>query len=174
MRKVFITIAIAVFIAALPSNLLARTQSGDVIKIGVINTQRILEESNIGRSVLNELEGLRLERKRELDALNAEIESLRRELDAQATILSTEARRTKEDELLRKQTTLRRKAEDYENELRMRQDNMLQTMTVRIEKILDTLGKEGGYTIILNEAIALYFSGEIDITNEVIRRLNAE
>lgn len=156
------------------SNIYSQIREGDVIKIGVINTQRILEESIIGKSIINELESLRLERKRELDTLSAEIDSLRRELDAQSSILSTEAKRTKEDELLRKQTALRRKAEDYDNELRVKQDDVLKTMTVRIEKILDTVGKEKGYTIILNEAVALYFSGEIDITDDVIKQLNAQ
>lgn len=174
MKKVHLLAVLLLVLPLLTNTIYSQSQEGDLIKIGVINTQKILEQSNIGRSIINELESLRLERKRELDALSAEIESLRRELDTQSSILSTDARRTKEDELLRKQTTLRRKAEDFDNELRMKQDSTLQTMTVRIEKILDSIGTEQGFTIILNEAVALYFSGEIDITDEVIRRLNAE
>jgi outer membrane protein len=161
-------------VPVLTQGLLAQSREGDVVKIGVINTQRILEESKIGKSIINELEALRMERKKELDSLNAEIESLKNSLETQSSLLSTEAKRNKEDELLKKQTTLRRKVEDYENELRSRQDTVLQTITVRIEKILDNLGKEQGYTIILNEAVALYFSAEIDITDEIIKRLNAQ
>ncbi len=174
MKRNYIAAILIFILPCIAGTIFAQSQEGDLVKIGVINTQRILEESKIGKSIINELESLRLERKKELDSLNAEIESLKSTLETQASLLSTDAKRTKEDELLKKQTTLRRKVEDYENELRTRQDTVLQTITVRIEKILENLGKEQGYTIILNEAVALYFSTEIDITDEVISRLNAQ
>jgi len=173
MKRTMLCFALLALLIA-PALFAQSAAGGDVIKIGVINTQKILEESKIGKSIISDLEALRDRRKKELDNLKAEIDSLKRELETQANLLSQEAKREKEDALLKKQTGLRRNAEDFDKELRVKQDNALKEITGKIEKILKAIGKEQGYTIILNEAVALYFSTDIDITNEVIQRLNAQ
>ena len=70
---------------------------------------------------------------------------------------------------------LNRLQEDVQQELGLRQNELTMEITEMIGQIIEVVGEEGGYTLIFNaiQSGLVYIGPTLDITDEIIRRLNA-
>lgn len=147
----------------------------DVAKIGVVDLQRVIDTSNVGKRSSEEIkrEGRRMERT--LAEKEAELEELKETLDQRAVVLSQEA-------LEEKNRVLRIKTNDFKS-LRKRYLERLKEMNVTLSnrikedvfEIVEDIGRRGGYQLVLERQIGgvVYAPTAIDITDKVIERYNA-
>ncbi len=144
------------------------------VKVGVLDLMKVIDLSEAGKKAKTEMNAkiktAEAEVKREQDKLLA----IKAEIEKQAPMLSptalAEKQRNYEDKLL----DFKRKLQDYEYELQMKDFELAQVILTQTKDIIDKIGKEEGYTIILertNSAV-LYFPSSVDITEKVIKELN--
>ena len=64
--------------------------------------------------------------------------------------------------------------QDVQQELGQRQAELVEPITQTVRQIIDTMGREEGYSLIFNMAQSglVYFDPVIDVTEEIIRRVN--
>jgi len=146
---------------------------GADLKVGYVDMQRALNESGIGKKAKADLEGLIKSKQTVIDEKGKEVEAFRKELDKQGTILSDEARKTKQDELDRKMRDYKRLVQDAQAEVKKKENELTGQILLEIRSIIKEIGKKENYTLILEnfQEVLLYVDKRIDLTDKVIKIL---
>ncbi len=141
-------------------------------KIAFIDSNRVLQESIGGKEVLKQLNDLRTKKQNEYNAKLKEITDLRNKYSTQRFALSEDALQKMLSEIEQKETALKRFQEDAERELANLQARLLKKLQDEVNPIINKLGGEGNYTLILDLATQgiIYYDKKADITDELIKR----
>lgn len=160
-----------IMIAALASSGLAQ----QIVKVGVVNSQEVLEKSAEGKRVLAQLQDKDKRNQAELSRRDAEIQDLQTRLNTQRLTLTPEALRNLSADLQRKQTERNRFYEDAGREMNELADRLFQRIQNELLPIIEQMGKENGLDVIfdLGKSGAIYFSPTVDLTADVIIRYDA-
>lgn len=147
---------------------------GKGLRVAVVNMQKVLNESTVGKSVRKKLEGQVAERQAGLDKEAAEIKRLQEELAKQGSLLSVEALTEKKKQLQVKQRDLARKYQDEEDLLVRRRGAALNDLVATVNGIVDEIAVKSGYQFVLDldGRLVLYSSERVDLTQQVITELN--
>jgi outer membrane protein len=139
------------------------------VKIGVIDTQRILKESkaaNSARAVfLKDVE----QKRKQLQEKQNEVQAMDEELKKEAKDMTPQARREKADDLAKELKELKRLKSDLEEELKKKDLELTQKLLTEIRDIVNEYSKKENYTIILEKRTLIAFDDIIDITDKIIR-----
>ena len=144
-------------------------------KIGVINSQMVLEKSAEGKRVIAQLQDRDKKSQADLGRLDNEIKSLETKLSTQRLTLTEEAGLQINSDLEKKKTDQKRLSEDAVRELQELQYRLFNKVQGELIPIIEGLGKEKGMDVIfdLAKSGAVYVNPVIDLTDEVIRRYDA-
>jgi len=145
------------------------------IKIGVVNSQQVLQQSVEGKNAISRLETKRKSNQDKLAKLDEEIRQLQTKLNTQRLTLTNEAILQLSSDLDKKQTERKRFAEDSVRELQDLQMRLFNRVQSELLPIIEQIGKEKNLDIIFDLANsgAIYFNPAIDLTQEVIKRYDA-
>ena len=145
----------------------------DIAKIGIVDFQRILSESEAGQQVQSKLQAKGREMETDLRALGKEIQELEEDLKQRATVISKEKREELQREMDIKKYDLKSKQKKYQSELRQLESKMLEKLQQEIFSLAEEIGKKQGYLLIIEKSAAVYYPESIDITDKVIEKYNA-
>ena len=146
------------------------------IKVGSVDIQKAVNECNAGKEAQKALikeaekfQGLIAEKQKEL-------QGMKESLEKQGLMLNPEARAGREKELQTNLRDFQRWGEDVQNELNQKRTEMEKNIFIGLQKVIQKLGAEEGYTVILekNENIVLFTSKSTDITDLVIKVYDAQ
>lgn len=152
---------------------------GKELKIGYIDSNRILTEYKGMADVQAKLEKAKAEWDRETRMREAELDSLRGEYDAQSLMWSEKTRQEKQKAMQEKYTAY----QQFVNEIvaptgkfAQRRMELLKPIYDKINGILDQIGKEGDYDFIFDVDIpaVVFAKPEYDLTDRVLEELNKE
>lgn len=144
----------------------------DVVKIGIVDLQKIFEESSAGKLVRSEINKKGKEMEADLKSKGGEIEELKKKLEREAAVMSREQRETKEREIEIKILDIKRLKGRYNDELLKLQNTKLESMKKDIFDVVQDMGKKGGYLLIIEKLGVLYSPNTIDVTEELIKQYN--
>lgn len=163
------SLALFLLMAALVSSGFAQQQT---IKIGVVNSQEVLEKSAEGKRVMVQLQEKDKQNQDRLVKLDAEIQDKQTKLNTQRLTLTQEAMANLAADIERKQTERKRFAEDSFREMQDLTNRLFQKIQNELLPIIEQLGKEKNIDIIfdLYKSGAIYFNPTTDLTDEVIKR----
>lgn len=144
-------------------------------KVAVINTEQVLLESQTGKAALAQLRELREAKEAEGQALQDEVQELRKRLTDGRLSLAEDKLAELEQQLEEKGIELRRFQDDATRELNKRRDEVLAEIDRKVLPIINQVGREQGYSLIFRkyESGLVFAADEVDITSEIIRRLDA-
>ncbi len=144
------------------------------VKLGIINSPLVLQNSIKGKEVISKLNALAQVNQKKYDELQKGINALEKELLNPA--LNTETRDRKTLDLQNKRTEQKRFAEDAQNDLTTERDKGFENIQKDVMPIIAKISQEMGLTLVLdltNAGIA-YFEPSIDITDKVIKAFDAK
>jgi outer membrane protein len=147
--------------------------AADVAKIGVIDLQKILENSNFGKSIQADLKKEKEKMESDLKQKGSEIEKIRQRLERESMVMSKEMRDDKEREQRIKINDFKTLQKRYRSDLQKLEANLMNQLKADIKELVETIGKKEGYLLIINKFGVLYAPGSIDITDKLIQKLNA-
>jgi len=166
-RLMFFTVLIILFGAG-------QAIGADVAKIGVVDLQRMVENSDAGKEIKAKITEQGKKMEAELKAKGAEIEELKKRLEREALVMSKEMREEKEREFRIKVNDIKTLQKKYEMELQKFQKDLMQGLQSDSQAIIDEIGKAGGYLMIMQKRGVLYAPSTVDITDEVIKKYNQQ
>jgi len=162
------------------------------IKIGYVDFQKILDESVVGKKAQQELEKKFGATKEMIKKKGEELQNLQNEIEKQKDVLSPLA-------LEEKKNLFAVKYKSYMQQKMMLQEQYnaefikhVKPMLEEISKIIKSVGKEKGYTMIFKYDVSshteesklveyllfptaiVYFDGGVDLTPEVLKRYDAK
>jgi len=145
------------------------------LKIGFVDVQKALNASSSGKTAVEKLRTLFEEKKAELEREKAAIEQRKDELDKQALLMNDATRREREDAIRRLERNWTRKINDSKEEMGKQEARYLDQIRVDLLKVIEELGREKGYLLILekNASAVMYAPVSIDMTEEVVKRYDA-
>ncbi len=145
------------------------------MKIGYIDIQKALNESEAGKEAKVVMESEYLKFQNEIAQRQGELQALQDNLQRQGLMLSEKARKEKEAEYQNKLKEFKRWGEDRQGELKQKEREITKAALKGLQAVVMKLGEEEKFTIILamSEAGILFASKEIDLTDRVIQIFNA-
>lgn len=148
----------------------------ETIKVGIVDLRRAFQESKSVEDAKRDLIQERDEKLRMLKSLQEELRRFVESLKSQRELLSEPVRLQKEAELRTKQRQLERLKSDSEQELNRQFLSINQLFLADAQKEIKGLGQDRGYTLIIdvNNDFVLYGSKKVDLTDQLIKRLNED
>ncbi|MGD0235148.1 MAG: OmpH family outer membrane protein [Syntrophorhabdales bacterium] len=167
-------VGMMVALAVMLSPVLVLGQTAQPVKIGYIDLQRVMLESEKGKEAKKGLMDEADKLKKTLDQRQDEIQKLKDALERQAATITPEARADKEKQYQTKLKDYQRLAGDYETELRQKDAETSQKILKDLEEVVKRLGDGEKYTLILERTQAgiLFGNTANDITEKVIALYN--
>ena len=153
----------------------APASAANVVKIGVFDLQRVINQSKKGQAAEKTLRTKYERIQKELKRSESELERLQKELESQGAMLSPDAKHEKEKTLKRKLRDFQDKYRDYTEEMKKVEYEKTQPIVDGILRAATQIGKEKGYTLILEaqKAGVIYAPDALDITDVVIKRFDS-
>lgn len=143
-------------------------------RLAVVDMDAVVRGTQAGRAMLTELEGLMQRKRSELEAAQNEAKAIR----AKAVELAASASQKQLADLQRqydeKMADLRRLRDEANQEVNKRRLELLDAFHKRALPVIGALGREQGYAVIWRkgEAGMLYVDSQLDLTAQVVERLN--
>jgi outer membrane protein len=172
MLRHFRLIALIVAAAAAFAGLAAAQEAG---KLGVINSQEILDKSVEGKRAYAQLQAADKKYGDDIIRLDDQIKQLQNRLSTQRLTLTADAAASLQADMQRKQTERQRAAEDAARAMRELQVKTLEQVQSALIPIIEQVRKDMGLDCVfdLTKGGAVYFNPQLDVTAEVIKRYDA-
>jgi len=141
------------------------------LKIGYVNSDRVLREAVPAKAAQAKLEAEFSKREKELNDTGARLKAASEKLDKDAPTLSEAERARRQRELIDQDRELQRKRREFQEDLAQRKNEELATVVERTNRVIKQIFDSEKYDLIIQEAV--FWSPRVDITDKVIRALNA-
>ena len=147
-------------------------------KIVMINFNAAVLSTTEAKQALNGVQSQLTSRQNALKALNTEVETLGKDLQAKASTLGEAERTTRERTLAEKQRQLQRDAQDLKSDLQSQSQQVYQQVAQKLYAFLQNYGAQHSYTMIVERGsdaapVVWYTAPQIDITADVVKAYNA-
>ena len=146
--------------------------AADVAKIGVVDLQRVMETSDAGKSAQTQIKQQKDKMESDLKDKGAEIEQIRQRLEREAMVMSKASREEKEREARIKLNDFKTLQKKFRNELQQLEQRLVTQLRDDTIALVNEIGKKEGYLLIISRVGVLYSPNTIDITDQLIKRLN--
>ena len=162
---------IGVLAVAVTAVLWAGTATAQELKIGYVNSERVLREATPAKAAQSKLEVEFSKREKELNETGVRLKAAAEKLDKDAPALSEAERTRRQRELVEQDRDLQRKRREFQEDLSQRRNEELAAVVERANRVIKQIFDQEKYDLILQEVI---FAGpRVDITDKVIKALNA-
>ena len=153
------------------SSIAAQSVVAQDFRVGFVNTDRIFREANMAKSAQAKLETEFAKRERDLVAQGETLRVASEKFEKDAPTLSETQRNTRQRALVEQDRDFQRKRREFQEDLNSRKNEELQGVLERANRIVKQVAETEKYDVILQEAV--YFNPKHDITDRVIRALDA-
>jgi outer membrane protein len=167
MKKFLVSIAVA----ALAAPMFAQNAPA---RVAVVDVQKVLTQSTAGKAAYEKLKKMQEERVAKAKQMDDEMKKLESDLNTKRISLAEDKLAEMQKQLADKRINMQRYAQDADREIGEARDRELQALQVKIEPVIDAIGKEMGLALIFNkfESGLVYASDAVEITDTVIKRFN--
>jgi outer membrane protein len=152
-------------------SMLAMPALAQEFRLGFVSLDRIIKEAVPARNAQAKLEQEFSKREKDLQALGATLKSQADQLEREAPTLSESQRANRQKQLIELDRDFQRKRREFQEDLNTRRNEELQQVFERANRVVKQVADSEKYDLILQEAV--YVNPKHDITDKVIRALNA-
>ena len=172
-----LTLALCLGLAATTPSL-AQGAAPAANKVGIVAIQAAIASTNEGKKEFDALQQRFAPKQAQLKTLNDEIESLKKQLQAQTDKLSEEERATRVKNLENKQKVLQRNYDDFQAEAQQAEQDVVNRLGGKMLAVLEKYAAAKGYSVILDVSSqatpVLWASETTNITKELVDAYNAQ
>jgi outer membrane protein len=148
----------------------AEPAAAQELKIGYVNSERVLREAIPAKAAQVKLETEFSKREKELNDAAAKLKTAADKLEKDAPTLSESERNRRQRELVEQDRDLQRKRREFQEDLNQRRNEELAGVVERANRVIKQIFDAEKYDLILQEVV---FAGpRVDITEKVIKILN--
>ncbi len=150
----------------------APCMGADVAKIGVVDIQKILLTSSAGKMAKAQINKKAREMEARLTEKKEEIDKLKETLEREALVMSKETREEREREIRIKINDIKSLKKKFEKDLKTIEGKVVKRIQSDMATIVQELGKNEGFLLIITNQVVLYAPSTIDITDQLIQSYN--
>ena len=142
------------------------------MRIGVFDSSVVFDRSQHGQALKVEIERLRDLRLKEMGTKQQDLNTLQQEMRTKELTFNDEKRAEMLQRINQKQIELQRLNDDASREIQAEFNKAQQKLQKELLNVVDSIGREGQYTMILEKGLTLYASPDVDITALVLNKFN--
>jgi len=159
-RKLFALLSFFLF--------LAPVWAQERVKIGVVDIQRVIQESQPGKRAKENFQAQVKKVEAELLKEKEAVEKLKADFGKRSLLLREEERRNLEKEIQKRERGYILSTRDFQEELRQRENELMSEIFRDIVRIVTEVGKKEGFALILEKSQVPYSDQAMDVTNKII------
>lgn len=144
------------------------------VKIGFVNTERILRESGPAQRAGKKLESEFSRKQQELQKLADQLKRLQDDLEKNGMTMAEAQRRAKEREFNELNRDLQRRDRDFRDEVNQRRNEETAQLVDQANRIIRQIAEQEKYDVILQATDALILNPKVDITDRVMKALDGK
>ena len=146
------------------------------VKIGVVDLQRAINETEDGRQAKRRLKKVFDERQESLNAAQEGLKTQKESLERQQDVLSKDAFQKKVEKYQADLMALQNEYVQYQQELSTKEAELTQKILEKMQGILRRIGQTDGYTMIIeaNEGGVVWVPANLDLTDVLIQKYNKQ
>ena len=175
-RFFYLTLFFSVFsLIGLSGSSALAAPSDAKIKIGLVDISKIVRESDRGQKLKKKLERDSKKVASEVEGKIENFEKTKEKFLKQKDSLNSTALLEKQEKLRQQKASLERDAADSRRSLQIKEKAGIEDIMKDTQNIIREVGEEENFTVILEKGpspVVLYGDVSIDITDEVLKRLN--
>jgi outer membrane protein len=160
------------------SNASPAPDAGSATKVGIINIQQAILQTNEGKRELEALQKKFDPTRTELQGLQKEVDDMKKQLDTQGSKMNDDAKNKLVRDIDTKQKTLQRKLEDAQQDFQSQQGEIVNRIGTKLMEVVDKYAKANGYAAIFDvsnpQSPVLWAAQSTEITKEIADAYNAE
>lgn len=143
-------------------------------EIYLVDMQRVIDESIIGKAAKSTVEAEAKKSEMKLQVLRSEIEKLRDGVAKQSSVLSASALDERKDQLAKRERDLERTLEDQREMIGRKKDIEMSKVVEHIDKAVRALAGSGKYPVILERdpRFIIYADSRLDLTKLVVEKVD--
>jgi len=166
------TLKSAALLGAVCTALLAGGASqAQELKIGYVNSERVLRDAIPAKAALARMEADFSKRDKDLNDQGAKLKAAADKLEKDAPTLPEAERNRRQRDLVEQDRDLQRKRREFQEDLNQRRNEETAGIVERANKVIKGIFEGEKYDLILQDVV---FAGpRVDITDKVIKALNA-
>jgi outer membrane protein len=144
--------------------------------IAVVTFNAVVLQTAEAQKELGALQAKFAPRQSQLQALEDEVDALRKQLSDNQ--LSDQERETRQRSLDQKEKQLQRQSEDFRNDSQTESQLLFQRVAQKVYAFLQTYAQQHGYSVVIERGsdttpVVWYAANNLDITEQVIKAYNA-
>ena len=146
-------------------------------KVGVVDSARILNETNTGKKAKEFLSGFSKNRQAVIEMDEKELRRMEEDFGRQASVLSATAKREREEQFRRRVAEYQQKAGEMNREVQEKQKDVLEGFREKVEIIVGKVSKRLGLQVVMEKGKGgptLYSEAGLDISSQVIDEFNRD
>ncbi len=165
MRYILTFIGLGLVLATTPSH---------AFNVAVVDMQRVMADSKAANSARSQLESKQKSFQAQVGKTESDLQKKDQELAKQRSLLAA-------DEFKNKLTDFRKKAAEAQKDVQQKRlklrrafEMSIVTIQKKVTSIVAQIAKEKGYNLVVPTAQSLYFDKSLDVTSEVLKRLDSQ
>jgi outer membrane protein len=167
MKSSFVKLAAIAALVALPALGMAQE-----LRIGYVSGERVLRDSAPAKAAQAKLQAEFSQREKDMADTAARLKSLSEKLEKDAPTLSEAERSRRQRDLVEQDRDFQRKRREFQEDLNQRKNEELGAVVERANKAIKQIFDSEKYDLIIQDAT--FYSPRVDITDKVIKALNAQ
>ena len=152
--------------------LAAQAQALDY-KIGVVDPERVIEESPQYEAARQALQEEVADRERALREQQAKLDELKKNLERDAPLMSEEELARLQNDIRNRDRKVKYAKAEFQDDFALRQNELRTRLIAQVREVVQELAKEQKIDLIVSEGV-VYFSERVDMSAQVIERLQSK
>jgi outer membrane protein len=140
------------------------------LKIGYVNTVKVIEEAPQGEAALKKLENEFSPRDRKIVEMQNKVKDLEHDMEKNALVMKEPDRRAKEYEIATLKRDLRRATQEFREDYNLRRNEELASLQKIVQKAIVEIARQENFDLILHEGV-IHAGAKVDITDKILKRL---
>lgn len=140
--------------------------------IAVLDVDQIIKESHAMRDIQAKITKKQDEYQKEVSEKQDKLEKEQKKIESKKNILSQEAFEKESENFDKKIDELKTFVDKKQNSLKKASMEAMSKVNDKIKSIIAQIAKEKGYEVIIPSSQTLHYNDELEITDEVLSRLN--
>jgi len=147
------------------------------VRLGVVDSQKVLNETDAGKKALASLNSFMKNRQSLVELEEKELKRMEDDLIKQASVLSANAKKEREDQLRRRAMEFQQKVNEMNREVQEKQKEVLEAFREKMEKVVARVAQQMGLLVVIDKGRAgstVYSDSSLDLSAKVIEEFGKE
>ena len=149
----------------------------DPVKVGFVDVEQVLSTVDSGKAARDELERKSREAQGRMAPIVEQLQALQKEHEAKKFVMSEEAARAMQLDMVELQNRYETKAKEEEGQLKIDQQRLIGPLLEKLDSVIQEVGRENGFSALMRTDAPsglVYWREALDITDLVVKTFNSK